>query len=99
MTSLARPHLVERAIAETGLDDFGADTWQEPLDRLVDSLESEARLSVLGREIAIAGGPPTGAQATELQQLDAEMTRIERVDVTLLMIALVTMATARYWTF
>lgn len=57
------------------------------------------RLGVLGREIAVAGGPPTSAQTTELQQLDAEMTRIERVDVALLMVALVTMATARYWTF
>lgn len=57
------------------------------------------RLGAIGAELAIAGGPPSGAQATELQQLDAEMTRIERVDVALLMIALVTMATARYWTF
>jgi sulfotransferase family protein len=33
----------------TGLDDFGDPSFREPLDRLVGSLESEARLNLIGR--------------------------------------------------
>jgi hypothetical protein len=40
--------LVEDACEQTGLDDFGADGWREGLDRFVDSLDAEARLSELG---------------------------------------------------
>lgn len=57
------------------------------------------RLSAIGGAIAISGGPPTPEQGAELQRLDEEMTRIERVDVALLMISLFAMATARYWAF
>lgn len=57
------------------------------------------RMGALGKDIAAGGGPPTAEQGAELQQLDAEMSQIERLDVTLLMISLLTMATARYWTF
>ena len=46
--------LVARARADTGLDDFGEDTWQEGLGRLLDSLLSEARLSEVGVHIAAA---------------------------------------------
>lgn len=41
--------LIERACRTTGLDDFGADTWEEPFRRLVPCLDGEAQLHVLGR--------------------------------------------------
>ena len=43
-----RAQLVDEAIAAAGTDDFGGSTWEEGLDRLLDSLMSEARLSELG---------------------------------------------------
>jgi uncharacterized membrane protein len=55
------------------------------------------RLGGLGEEIGAAGGVPTSAQATELQKLGREMTLLGRVDLGLLALALLTMATARYW--
>jgi len=57
------------------------------------------RIGAISSAIAQAGGPPTAEQGMELQQLNEQMARIERVDVTLLMISLILMATARYWTF
>jgi hypothetical protein len=44
--------VVDDAQAATGLDDFGEDTWQEGLERIADSLMSEAALSELGGQIA-----------------------------------------------
>ncbi len=41
--------LIEAAVAATGLDDFGEPDWEEPFRRLVDALDSEARLTVVGR--------------------------------------------------
>lgn len=58
-----------------------------------------SRMGQLGQEIAKAGGPPSAEQAAELGRLNEEMARIGRVDAILLMIALVLMATARYWNF
>jgi len=43
--------LVETAVAETGLSDFGDDSYRPGLDRLVDALENEAELTALGQEI------------------------------------------------
>ena len=43
-----RDQLVDEAIAATGFDDFGEPTWQEGLDRLLDSLATEAQLNELG---------------------------------------------------
>jgi hypothetical protein len=57
------------------------------------------RMGWLGREIGRAGGPPTAVQAAELQKLGEQMTSIERVDALLLTVALLLMATARYWAF
>lgn len=51
-TTLDRDQLVENAIAAADLDDFGEDTWQEGLDRLLDDLVHEARLHELGVDIA-----------------------------------------------
>lgn len=47
--------LVGRAMEATGLDDFGEPTWREGLEHLVPSLQSEARLNDLGKQIAIGG--------------------------------------------
>jgi uncharacterized membrane protein len=55
------------------------------------------RMGALGKEIGMASGPPSPAQAAELQQLDRELAQIELADFVLLMIATLTMATARYW--
>lgn len=41
--------LLAAACRATGLEDFGADTWREPYQRLVAALDTEARLHVLGR--------------------------------------------------
>lgn len=57
------------------------------------------RLGELGKEITNSGGPPSSEQAAELQKLDQEMRSVERIDVALLTISLLLMATARYWTF
>lgn len=44
--------LIRTAKRNTGLDDFGGDEFRQPLDLLVDSLEKEANLSLLGRLVA-----------------------------------------------
>ncbi len=44
--------LVAQACEATGLDDFGAPTWREGLDRLLAALEEEAALTELGTQIA-----------------------------------------------
>lgn len=49
-----RDALIDGAIAATGLDDFGAPTWQEGLDLLLDGLATEARLSELGTTVVEA---------------------------------------------
>src|SRR5262249_37044172 len=46
--------LAARAMRRTGLEDLGEPTFREPLRRLVDALEREARLTVLGRIVARA---------------------------------------------
>lgn len=50
--SFRRESLIENAVAASGSDDFGENGWQEPLDRLIDSLVGEARLNELGCSIA-----------------------------------------------
>src|SRR5262245_31206881 len=41
--------MLARAVASTGLDDFGDAEWEQHYRRLVESLEAEARLNVVGR--------------------------------------------------
>ncbi|WP_162300009.1 sulfotransferase family protein [Kineobactrum sediminis] len=51
--------LRQQAIAETGLDDFGAPAFYEALERLLDALHTEARLNDFGRmraEMTIVAG-------------------------------------------
>ena len=51
MTALHVTSLVATACERTGLDDFGADTWQEGLDVLVWALAHEGRLNELGESV------------------------------------------------
>jgi hypothetical protein len=48
----ATDQLLATACAQTGLDDFGDDGWQPALELLVDGLVNEARLSMIGVEVA-----------------------------------------------
>lgn len=57
------------------------------------------RISALGKEIGISGGMPTPEQSAEMEKLEREITQYERIDFVMLAIALLTMATARYWGF
>jgi hypothetical protein len=41
--------LLHAATRRTGLDDFGDTSFRQPLERLVDAIENEARLTLLGR--------------------------------------------------
>jgi hypothetical protein len=43
--------LVDSVVTETGLSDFGGDSYRPGLDRLVDALEGQAELTGLGAEI------------------------------------------------
>jgi hypothetical protein len=44
--------LLEKASANTGLEDFGGDEFRAPLTLLLDSLEKEAKLTSMGRLVA-----------------------------------------------
>lgn len=48
---LEKNHLIKRAQKQTGLQSFGSDFWEEPLDRLLHSVNHEALLSPVGRFI------------------------------------------------
>ncbi|MGI0130929.1 MAG: sulfotransferase family protein, partial [Thermoplasmata archaeon] len=48
---LAPETLIDAAVDETGLDDFGGDSFREPLARLTTALEEEAALTELGSQI------------------------------------------------
>jgi len=45
---ITRDRLVDAAVEATGLDDFGAPSWQEGLERFLESLEATARLNDIG---------------------------------------------------
>ena len=56
---LEKDQLIQTAIDQTGLNDFDGDNFQEALQRLVDALNAEAKLSesgVLRAEMAIVAG-------------------------------------------
>jgi uncharacterized membrane protein len=57
------------------------------------------KMGVLGQEIGRAGGPPTAEQMSAMQALEVRLNRAETIDFIMLTIAMVTMATARYWIF
>jgi hypothetical protein len=45
---LNKDDLIKTARSKTGLNDLGKDFWDEPLDRLIESLNEEARLHPIG---------------------------------------------------
>lgn len=60
---------------------------------------TSAELGVLGGQIAASGNGPTPEQVSTLQKLEKRLGLAERVDFIMLAIAMLTMATARYWSF
>jgi hypothetical protein len=48
---LNKDHLIKLAREQTGLHSFGDEFWEEPLDRLIDSINHEAELHPVGRFI------------------------------------------------
>ncbi len=52
--NLGMEQLLDKAVANTGLSDFGGDEFRQPLMLLLRCLEKEARLSLLGRVVARA---------------------------------------------
>jgi hypothetical protein len=68
--------LLEKARRNTGLSDFGGDEFREPLALLIDCLEKEAHLSLLGRLVArgdVVGPPRSGTTIFhDLLAMDAD---------------------------
>ena len=54
-------------------------------------------ITELGGQIAAGGGPPTPEQQSRLQQLQEDVKKHGQQDLVLLVLAVVAMATARYW--
>lgn len=48
---LDKDRLIKSARRETGLQDFGSDFWDEPLDKMLHSINNEAQLHPIGRFI------------------------------------------------
>jgi hypothetical protein len=55
------------------------------------------RLSALGARIQASGGPPSPEQGAEMERLAHRLHVLGRNDLILILVAVVTMATARYW--
>lgn len=62
---LDKDHLIRLARKQTGLHSFGNNFWEEPLDRLIDSINQEAELNPVGR--FITQKRLTGLLATRLR--------------------------------
>jgi hypothetical protein len=62
---LDKDTLIRQARKQTGLHSFGEDFWEDPLDRLIDSVNHEAQLSPVGR--FITQKRLTGLLATRLR--------------------------------
>jgi hypothetical protein len=60
---------------------------------------TSGQIAALGQQIAAAGTGSTPEQVNQMRQLEKRVNVLERVEFVLLVIALVTMATARYWIF
>jgi ribose/xylose/arabinose/galactoside ABC-type transport system permease subunit len=55
------------------------------------------RITELGGQIAASGGPPTPEQQSRMQKLQADVKKHGQQDLVLLVLAVLAMATARYW--
>ena len=55
------------------------------------------KLVEISDEVAASGGPPTPEQGARMAHLGAEIQKHSKIDIVLLFIAVIAMATARYW--
>jgi hypothetical protein len=55
------------------------------------------RMNALGKEMGAAGGPPSPEQMAAMASLQHRLKLISRTDLVLVTVAIVAMATARYW--
>jgi hypothetical protein len=55
------------------------------------------RLVDVGNEVAASGGPPSAEQQAKIEELTKGVERSGKIDLTLLVLAVIAMATARYW--
>jgi uncharacterized membrane protein len=55
------------------------------------------RLIDVGNEIAASGGPPSAEQQGRIDQLSSSVEQHGKTDLVLLLLAVISMATARYW--
>jgi ribose/xylose/arabinose/galactoside ABC-type transport system permease subunit len=55
------------------------------------------RLTEMGGQIAASGAPPTPEQGSTMQKLQADIKKHGQQDLVLLLLAVLAMATARYW--
>lgn len=60
---------------------------------------TSAKMGALGQQIGATGGKPSAEQLNAMQTLEKKLARAELVDFVMLVIAMLTMATARYWLF
>jgi uncharacterized membrane protein len=60
---------------------------------------TSAQIGALGGQIAASGNGPTPQQAVKMQTLEKRLSFVEQIDFIMLVIAMLTMATARYWSF
>ncbi|RJP48693.1 MAG: hypothetical protein C4557_12505 [Anaerolineaceae bacterium] len=60
---------------------------------------TSAQMGALGAQIAASGKGPTPEQAARMEALEKRLNIAERVDFIMLALAILMMATARYWTF
>jgi uncharacterized membrane protein len=60
---------------------------------------TSGQMGELGGKIAASGGPPSPEQMVQLQALEKRLSIAEWIDFIMLSIAMITMATARYWIF
>lgn len=57
------------------------------------------KMAALGGQIAASGQGPVPEQINQMETLEKKLNRAEQIDFILLAIAMLTMATARYWLF
>jgi hypothetical protein len=73
--------LVERAAKETGLSDFGGDTWREGLEVLVASALTDATFNAFGEEMFYGGLVRTLSQRLQIEAWYARHPEIDDEDV------------------
>jgi len=60
---------------------------------------TSAQLGALGQQIGLSDGPPSQELISKMQVLERKLNRAEWIDFAMLVVAMLTMATARYWFF